>query len=791
MNHGKLLWIFLTVPWPYPFGECFYNYASEEKELVYDYSATISATTNVSDRYASQSFLNGKLHIQRMANTLFVRLSSLTMKLYNGALKGEYEDILDELPIPTEYEDLLRIFQIDYDATGQVAGISTEMRELTPARNIKKAIASILQIDIRSKNESCKFQAEEFLISGKVTVSYTVSNSSDQILIRKESHIDEWIDGHGVHKNEQKYTIGEGFVEKIEATELITFSPTLLNVTQTLTLDGIEPISERYQLHQEFSETTLMHTVNELASFGGAKEYHDRGFEATVSSTYNEIKSLSLDMDSNGLGALEETLKRGVSIENILRLLRSFSVDGLAKFYVKLKEWSFDSKNQLEIFHQLLPYTGNRASTALIVQLVLTRATDEETAVEMLKHLPLNVAIHNEQDLEDLSSLLNLGSEFGEDLQMTAVLCFSNMIATSPNSSSSYVEDLVGRFQSSTDYDNQLLYLTAILNTGKADSRHLISVIQGDGYEVKLRLAAIWAVTSVDSDKSEINEILRSVLTNTSEPYEIRGAAHFAMTHRNDTESLFAQELSNYYEYSGGMKLKTITLRSFTYLDFQFHSQMTSLHPYALTVYAHEAMFSGRSLTIADVHEAKFDLIFRQGCHVVQISSCNLFNLKKIKSIFTLTDPKSVRINYNVYKQRSLGTSLGIPGAADLLESVFYQNEGKVAYTRTNNEYNIVVARQYRISKNLQRGMRFFNPIADIWQEVKSYNISRDELLLEAKLDVVQVGKSANVSLQVRINATGLAHRSLEAVYVNAGVFYSEILSKTCETCRSWVNIEQ
>ncbi|KAF5273638.1 hypothetical protein FQR65_LT04638 [Abscondita terminalis] len=132
----------------------FYIFTSEEKELIYDYNSITTVGGHNFKKYANKFYLTGKLHIQRQSSSLLLRFSGLTFKLYNGLLRDGYEDIMDEIPISNEHEDLLRIFKIDYDSNGRVDNLTTESRENLFARNIKKSVAVILQLDLKRIEEN-------------------------------------------------------------------------------------------------------------------------------------------------------------------------------------------------------------------------------------------------------------------------------------------------------------------------------------------------------------------------------------------------------------------------------------------------------------------------------------------------------------------------------------------------------------------------------------------------------------------------------------------------------------
>lgn len=160
------------------------------KEIVYDYNARIRVGSYEPVSYASQFILEGKLHLQyESANSLLLRFTDLTYKLYNGKLNQQDEYQSTALPLGKETVDLLRVFRVEYDEDGKLRYITTETGERKFSRNIKKAIASLLQLDRRilqlDWNTPHAFITEERSIYGRGLEEYNIIPQGEEIVVQK------------------------------------------------------------------------------------------------------------------------------------------------------------------------------------------------------------------------------------------------------------------------------------------------------------------------------------------------------------------------------------------------------------------------------------------------------------------------------------------------------------------------------------------------------------------------------------------------------------------------------
>ncbi|KAF2880058.1 hypothetical protein ILUMI_26127 [Ignelater luminosus] len=265
------------------------------KEFVYDYKALVKAGTIIPAAYASEFYLHGKLHLQHGYPSLFAQLSDLKYKVHNGEDHYGHEHEAVEFPLPKEAEDLLMPFKIVYHKNGQVKQIVTEKHQKIYARNMHKAIAAMLQMNVEKVNldsdKAHAFMTDEYSIYGKTVAAYNVLPKTDRLVVQKmhemkstrpiyqsmiistspsycEAHYEEPMS----HDSHQYYVIvkqdGYHIVKHMESTGGIYIYPfqakseaeyVLINVT--LNLVDIVPVQKAFQITSEHVDEDLTYQL--------------------------------------------------------------------------------------------------------------------------------------------------------------------------------------------------------------------------------------------------------------------------------------------------------------------------------------------------------------------------------------------------------------------------------------------------------------------------------------------------------------------------------------------------
>ncbi|KAF5288575.1 hypothetical protein FQA39_LY15354 [Lamprigera yunnana] len=846
MNIYSLIW-FIAAFASLTIINTFYILTPNEKELIYDYSAVISVGTITSKDHITQLHLNGKLHMQKGENCLFLRLSSLTFKLYNGIVYEGYEDKLDEIPIPNEYEDLLRIFKINYDIYGHVNNISTETREEVQVQNIKKGISSMLQLDLKYfANKSHQFEAKEPYIFGNVTVFYNVSKVTNRLVIEKHfkknlSEVKCTEDTH--YSGDLSYFVNNlNVVEKIENIDTFYSFNKFVFINETLVLAELDIITERFQVYNE-EVHNLSYVFDDFVFIETAKVDHTIDFETKASDVYNILQNFLMDIAYSKCN-LQAVSKYSDSIDNILHLIKSFNT--LENLYDRMADWSEGNMEYLDIIHQLLAYAGTNASMRLIKNLIVTKRISEDESLRMLNNLPFYIGRTTYDNLITLEDLLYLNNKYSLNLRNSAILCFSSIIKkVAPENEydktcTKYESYFMGKFNKSTNYQSKILYMVAMGNTACSFVEKLfISVINNNANDVKLRLWTMRKMQALSSTNHNAFNMFWPMFNDTSQLLDIRKTAHALLMesqpsllnilkihsqinkenntelvefhysyistiskysnqcHQNiinvpsATQQLQRKEPTGYYEITFDSRLRTFLTydKMTTFIKVKLNSDL-----HCLLIYIHQVQATfdplSKNLTflIPDLEKTSIDIMLEHRNQIYQIHSFNHVNIQEWQRLLDkFVNTSKTQIKFDVHTRRYLTNNFGIPLVADVSEFLIYHSNWKVLQN-ISNPLTIQLKGKYFINEDLENGVRFYNPFADVWQGFQSSVSKCYEVIADIAINIFSKNDVHIVTFSLNVQKHFLNNENFtkETVFVNKHKYYSEVLSKCCEDCQNW-----
>ncbi|KAK4879221.1 hypothetical protein RN001_007367 [Aquatica leii] len=821
-------------------------FTSEEKELIYDYNALALVSTNNFKNYTTKFYLTGKLHVQRQTTSLLLRLSGLTFKLYNGYLRDGHEDSIDEIPVSNEYEDLLRIFKIDYGLNGHVDNITTESRENLHARNIKKALASILQIDFRcvSANKTQEFVTEETSIWKNGIVSYNATKVSEGLEIEKETvgfisaPNQSCSAAHTSSNNTSKYFVNNTcLVVNIENTGTFNFQNHFISFNQTLELTEIDSVTERFQIYDEETQN-LTYVVDDVVGLGIRKEIMLNGFEVKSSAVYNNIQELIFELQkirSDGLNIS----KRANYVDRLLYLLRSF--DALEALYQRIEDWSLENKEYLDILRQLLPYIGTNASHLLIKRLMQTNSVSEQSSLHLFAQLPFHfVGKINLSNLEFL--YLN---DTDEDISKASVLCFANILGQA-DGTRGYTNYFIEKFYESTDYNTKLFYMVAVSNINCIDAQtFLVALIRNNTYSLTMRQWTMRRLPHLLKSNHAVFDTFWPIFDDVSQSLNIRKTAYALMIESKLSSSQLLQihntidkehnaelyefhysylrtlsksfdschqdiktslleilvlvqernrtEPTGYYELilNVGLNAYLTSDKSTTFMRFKasdgknFNSLLVSIDGAQATF---DSSFKNVTFLIPDLNTIQIDIMMAYKNQIIRIMSFNASNIQNLDRVINLFfKQEGIQLNYNVYSRMASAINTGIPFQAESHEiAVFNQNLS--IYKNASDYLNFRVRGHCDSISILQNTLKFYNPLADAWHGVKSSRVLTSNVYINLNTNIFVQKGSYKVSFSIDLNSVYKSYQndSVHGIFVNEDTDYNEVLSKSCETCQNW-----
>lgn len=513
------------------------------KELVYDYEAEVKAVTRIPVPYESNFFLFGQLSVVQMTNSTVLRLVDLKYQLSNGE-KTNYRDSSVVLTLPQELQDLQNAFRVIYDENGRTIGIVTNAKESEYVRNIKRAIASTLQLDVTDISLKTEvphtFETFEQSIYGNGTVQYTVIPREDRLVVEKvqdwealgdtdniyfqsnlipnwDTDVSEEVltrDAQTVY-NIVKYE-GQEVVDKIEATGGVYMQQWegkseahYVYTRQIFNLRTVKDANEVPQIEKQLYEDDISYNLFNFDDKLGPVPDMTNG-RRTIN--YNEVvpvvnqmvEEIVTYLKENHIHTKQPNIKNGQLINRIVRVLIVLDVPSLEKVYNAV----IGKQPQEVVVQQLLPLIGSRASLTFIRNLVQQKKVKDSVACNLLQNLPFHVKNPSGDLLTELEPLINLPEDVSPSVRRSAVLAFASLILQTNTrlnqlefyesstekqaiveaqitkvreQLNKYVEVFVKRLKNTTVHDERVLYLQALRNTRLTSIvEYLLPAVKGE-----------------------------------------------------------------------------------------------------------------------------------------------------------------------------------------------------------------------------------------------------------------------------------------------------------------------
>lgn len=603
----------------------FHTLVPDHKEITYSYKALIKTGTQLPLSYASVFLLEGKLHLQSNSNSSLVRLSDLTYKLYNGILNHEDELKVHMVQLPEEFKDLEKVFRIVYDTSGKVLGISTQTEENDSSRNIKKAIAAILQMDVEQVSLTTTtthgFTTEEQSIYGKGPMAYTVVPHGDVLKVHKlhemktnmhmfrhmttnveRSSCDSLAQRDYItHDSQRRYMIvkheGHHVVKHIEADGGIYMLPLgehseayYVYVNQTMHLLDVKPVENQMEVKGDHFEYDLTHYMYHSNPEEGhipdiTHGRHHVDMDLLITEVQDLLHELVMYMSEDHIHMRTPDTKHGQAVNRVKRMMKMLTHTAMEQLHSNLIQKSETDPHVIEAFYQMLPLIGSHASMMLIKDLVINNKVKEHMAVHMLKVMPFHVQHPTKKLVTDMEPLMQFGENVNWEIRKAALLSFATLVHKSygyhylqrhiphehddkhdhdhtsiemvyhydhvePLSDlrtmyDKYVQDLISKLRSATDYKHQELYMDALQNMRlESVGKYLKPAIEGKWWSDRhLRLLAMWAASRSFVHSSDVYTVYWPILSDRTEHSELRAAAYFIIMESHPTMS----ELLNIY----------------------------------------------------------------------------------------------------------------------------------------------------------------------------------------------------------------------------------------------------
>ncbi|KAG8230495.1 hypothetical protein J437_LFUL013537, partial [Ladona fulva] len=504
------------------------------------------------------------------------QFKNISIQIYNGPLST------DEDPEATFSPASQKSFEIPFEVSyndGLVKSIlADENKETTMSMNMKKAIVSILQLDMAKLrfDKSYSFPSEEKTLYGTCPVEYSVSiQDEEEVLVRKMPSLKGckgaqkfkyWtnlIEIPCSSEMTKTYQVGssrvfeiqpsgsEFLIKKVSAQGMISIIPypdkgysQYIQIKQTFELES-QKTSAKYHSNPERrqSEPTYTEEIDEYEYLNlphGGSEEIQRKLKSLLQKQLDQLIDLSENIrvggsgDQSGFLEQKQKEKKHSILYDVMITMRYLDYQSLKSFYSTIDlGTSSREETKRTMFLELLSQTGTKASIHLIVDLVVGRSVKKNSAIQILKTLPFYIR-HPDIELLQMYEEV-LGIHYDDRVKQAATLSFATMVnrickhgSCSPEVLDKYIVMYLELFKESTEYKWKLNYLEGLSNIKIGNVvKYLEPIIKGDQpYPHHIRFLAMWAthLTAIH-DPDRVFEVYWPILENKSEHLELRVGA--------------------------------------------------------------------------------------------------------------------------------------------------------------------------------------------------------------------------------------------------------------------------
>ncbi|XP_016952519.1 uncharacterized protein LOC108026214 [Drosophila biarmipes] len=529
------------------------------KQMLYDYVGNVLVGAK-SQEEGHQSppttgwIVRGKLTLQRQSElTLAAALVIDDVTLNNSGEKFQQNK---------EMYPPYKPFKIVLTPEGAITHVVFKEGDPIWSMNFKRAIASVLQFQMKS---SGAFVVDELGIHGTCRTEYFVSNRTNYISIRKTPEV----------------TTCKPYSEAVHNTRsnvppnTCEFDHQKSVIIGNEAIYGMLPHNETgYFLSMAHAKgTTLVHTFEStgVAQFINSELLLNFVNESPIdnpidieTSMASEPSSLELQpLDPNDptggrspqqqktlmtqAGALLDSLAEGLettdfkysepydsTLSDVIKLLSEMDFNSLEKLYREVDiGTSYRQETIRNIFHEIIPRIGTKASVFLTHSLVLNKTTKPQVAVQLLIPMPFHIFELSAELLQKCEDFLNIGPGLPE-VKQAAILSFATLVhnvyvakGIDNHKFEEYVQKYFNSYLTERDFDQKMLYLQGLNNLQLGNvANYLEPIVQDPNEHEDLKFQAAWTTLALADRRAErIYEVYWPIFESRNASLELRVAA--------------------------------------------------------------------------------------------------------------------------------------------------------------------------------------------------------------------------------------------------------------------------
>lgn len=559
------------------------------RHWIYSYEALVRTGALLPAEAHSQWELRGTLAVHSLdAHTAALRLADLHASAYNGPRDSASSAAVPPLePVPTEAARYLHApFLVHYTTDGAEA-LSVPVAEPLWAINVKRSIASVLQLRPELLSERASLTSERGLLGLCRDVEYSVVNNTEYVYLRK--NIDgtrceltplSWSSaplfscGDGSHEGQREYAASttreytlarrplEGRLElehvmssrrlyvqphsaTAEAHNVYQYQAYRLLSSEAVTWPELEPPSRLVRRALTFEHDTCDLTQGRAAASADQQD--------ALRQVHSLLDRLVSTLDASEGPAAGAPPPHSRLLTQLYYTSYRLRLDTLQRLYDDIAiGTSYQLETKRNMFLELLPQIGTAASAHFLRDLIVSHRVRPLACLKLLAVLPFYARHSDETLLRELESLLMLGDTHDLSVRRAAALSFATLVQRTRAAArcSSETHELYARrfldlFADATDHDQRMLYLQALDNLQPVSTfTFLSSLITGEGgggseqYSRHLRSLALWALLPLgERHAADTYRLLWPLLVNRSEHLELRAVSLAALLAAQPSET--------------------------------------------------------------------------------------------------------------------------------------------------------------------------------------------------------------------------------------------------------------
>ncbi|XP_037954576.1 uncharacterized protein LOC119684578 [Teleopsis dalmanni] len=537
-----------------------FNIIAVNKQMLYEYVGTVAvgAKAPQEDEHPSPPtsgwIVRGKLTLQRPnAETLAAALVIDDVTLNNSG-----EKFLQNKEMYPPYKP----FKILLNTDGTISHLIFKESDPIWSTNFKRAIASILQFQI---NSSGAFVVKEIGIHGKCSTEYFVSNKTNYISIRKTPVLETCqpfseaihINRSNVPANNCEFDFQKNVIVGNEAIygllphEETEYFLSMAHVKGTILVHTFESTGEAQFINSELllnflNETTIDNPIDIETSMtaersglellpldlndptGGRSPQQQETLFAAASTMLNKLVEGLEDADFKFSEPYDST------VSEIIKVLTEMDYDSLKKLYTDVDiGTSYRQETIRNIFHEIIPRIGTKASVYLTKDLVVNNEVKSTIAVQLLISMPFHIIELSYDLIKTCEVFLTLGPD-KPDVRQAAILSFATLVYSvyvagriNKDVFEDYVQKYFNFYLNARDYEQKLLYLQGLNNLQLGNvANYLDPIVKDENENEDIKFQAAWTTLSLAQERSKsIYEIYWPIFESKNASLELRVTA--------------------------------------------------------------------------------------------------------------------------------------------------------------------------------------------------------------------------------------------------------------------------